>query len=197
MKGIIATAAALVVATGMAMASKNTNEATKSSQIKIRQVEASGIYNLRYSADAPGHVTVKITNEKGNTLLKERINYEASFDRPYNLQGLPEGTYTVVVERDGSILEEVIHHVKSMPLNNAAYSVDVKELATGKYELLVKKGTQNPVSVKITDGTGIVFFDGTIDEAGSFSKVFDLSNVVASNLKMEVSMANRSVVKSL
>jgi len=197
MKGIIATALALVVTTGMAMASKNTNEATKSSQVKIRQVEASGIYNLRYAADAPGNVTVKIMNEKGTTLLKEKINYEASFDRPYNLQSLPEGTYTVAVERDGRIVEEVIHHVKSMPLNNASYDVAVREIATGRYELLVKKGAYSPVSVKISDGTGNIFFNETIDEDGSFSKVFDLSKIVASNLKMEVDLGNKSVVKSL
>lgn len=196
MKGIIATAAALVVATGMAMASKNTNEATKSSQIKIKQ-EASGIYNLRFDADKPGQLTVKINNEKGTTLMKEKIAFDASFERPYNFQGLPDGTYKVIIEKEGQVTEEVIQHVQNLPLSNTAYDVDVNQLAGSKYELVVKKAGEEKVKVKISNKNGVIFYDGTFTESGSFSQVFDLSKVDTRDVNIEISMANKTIQKSL
>lgn len=197
MKGIITTAAALVVATGMAMASNNTNEATKTSQVKISQTEASGIYNLRYSSEASGQVTVRITDENGNVLLKEKIGCNTSFERPYNLQNLPDGNYTVAIERDGAVIEETIHHVKNLPLKSSNYSVGVNEISNDKYELTVKKAGHQIVKVKIADKNGLIYFNDVIDEKGSFSQVFDLSKVVATNVRMEVTVGNKTTVKTL
>lgn len=197
MKGIIATAAALVVATGMAMASKNTNKATKASQVKILQTEAAGIYNLRFAAESAGQVTVKITSQQGNVLLKEKIAYKNAFERPYNLQNLPDGTYTISVEKDGTVLEERIHHVKNLPLKKSAYNIDVNEVGDHKYELVVKKEGHQAVKVKISDKNGFIYFNDVIDQQGSFSQVFDLSNVLASGLTMEVSVNNNKTVEVL
>lgn len=193
----MSTAAALVLVTGMALASKNTNEATKSSQVKITQSTAMGVYNLRFAADAPGQVIVRIANAKGNTLLKEKIAYQSSFERPYNLQGLPDGTYRVTVEKDGNVVEETIHHIKGLAAEKVDYDVEVNQIAQGKYELLVKKTGHEAVKVKIADRNGVIFFSGAIDEAGSFSKVFDLSKVVANDVQMEVTMGNKTTVRSL
>ncbi|MEQ9098968.1 MAG: hypothetical protein RIF36_09895 [Imperialibacter sp.] len=197
MKKVMSTAAMLVMVTSMALASKNTNEATKSSQVKITQSTAMGIYNLRFDADSPGQVTIKIANEKGNTLMKEKIAYTTSFERPYNLQDLPDGTYRMTVERDGKVIEETIQHVKNRSAVRAIYDVDVEEVSSGKYQLVVKKTGHQAVKVKITDKNGVIFFNGAIDEMGSFSKTFDLSNIVASDVKMEVTMGDKTTVRSL
>lgn len=197
MKGIIATAAALVVATSMAMASKNTNEATKTSQVKIKQTEAAGIYNLRFDSETSGQVTVKIASENGNVLVKDKIGYKNSFERPYNLQSLPDGTYKVSVERDGTVIEETIHHVKNLPLKSSNYSVDVAEISNDKFELTVKKTGHQVVKVKIADKNGLIYFNDVIDQQGSFKQVFDLSKVVATDVKMEVTVANNTTVRTL
>ena len=156
-----------------------------------------GVYNLRFAADAPGQVTVKIANARGNTLLKEKIAYESSFDRPYNLQGMPDGAYRITVEKDGNIVEETIQHIKGVTGQKLSYDVEVSQLSQGKYELVVKKTGHEAVKVKITDKNGVIFYDGAIDEAGSFSKVFDLSKVVASDVQMEITMGNKTTVRKL
>ena len=197
MKGIIATAAALVVATSMAMASKNTNEATNSSRVDIRQTEAAGVYNLRYASEAAGQVTVRIYNSKGAVLLKERIAHKNSFERPYNLRDLPDGIYTVAIERDGNVVEETIYHVKNLPLKSSPFFVEVNELTNDKYELTVKKAGRQVVKVKIADHTGSVYFNDIIDQQGSFKQVFDLSKVMASDVRMEVTVGNKTTIKTL
>lgn len=197
MKKIMSTAAALVIVTSMAMASKNTNEATKSSQVKITQSTAMGVYNLRFAADTPGQVTIRIADAKGSTLLKEKIAYESSFERPYNLQGMPDGTYRITVEKDGNVVEETIQHIKGVSSQKLTYNVEVNQISQGKYELLVKKTGHEAVKVKIADKNGVIFFNGAIDESGSFSKVFDLSKVVASDVQMEITMGNKTTVRSL
>ena len=193
----MSTAAALVIVTSMAMASKNTNEATKSSQVKITQSTAMGVYNLRFAADTPGQVTIRIADAKGSTLLKEKIAYESSFERPYNLQGMPDGTYRITVEKDGNVVEETIQHIKGVSSQKLTYNVEVNQISQGKYELLVKKTGHEAVKVKIADKNGVIFFNGAIDESGSFSKVFDLSKVVASDVQMEITMGNKTTVRSL
>lgn len=197
MKGIIATAAALVVATSMAMASKNTNEATNSSRVDIRQTEAAGVYNLRYASQTAGHVTVRIYNSNGAVLLKERISHKNSFERPYNLRNLPDGIYTVAIERDGSVVEESIYHVKNLPLKSSPFFVDVNEVAHDKYELTVKKTGRQVVKVKIADHSGSVYFNDIIDQQGSFKQVFDLSKVMAGDVRMEVTVGNKTTYKTL
>jgi hypothetical protein len=193
----MSTVAMLALVASVAFASKNTNEATKSSQVKVTQSVAMGVYNLRFAADSPGQVTVKITNAKGSVLMKERIAYESSFERPYNLQDMPDGTYRMTVEKDGNVIEETIHHVKNRSSFARNYDVDVEQVSKDKYQLVVKKSGHQAVKVKISDKNGIIFFNEAIDEMGSFSKVFDLSNVVGSDVKMEVTMGDKTVVRNL
>ncbi len=197
MKRMIATAAMLAIVTGMAMASDNTNEASKSSQFKISQNVQMGVYHLRYDAAEPGQAIIKIANEKGNVLMREKIVYEASFVRPYNLKQLPDGIYRISVENEGNIVEEIIQHVKNTPVSTVTYDVNINEVSDNKYQLVVKKIGDEAVGVKIADKNGVIFFDGTIDQMGSFSKVFDLSNIVSDNIKVEVTMGNKTIVRNL
>lgn len=53
-------------------------------------------------------VKVRLKDEKGTLILTDRIKEENGFMRPYNIEALPAGTYTVeVVDQTGTHSEKV------------------------------------------------------------------------------------------
>jgi hypothetical protein len=125
--------------------------------------------------------------------MTDRVkNEEDGFMRPYNFAALAEGNYLIEVQDSkGKVKVPFTHKV-----NKAAQplQVKVKALTTDKKYQLIMVGSQAEVlQVNILDEANTLVYTDYIDAKNSFSKVYDLTKVKASNFTFEIRNSNEII----
>src|SRR6266581_2345699 len=82
--------------------------ATTASSSAVVKSNSSKIIKVYYKSETTGRVDVSIANSAGQHLFSESIFKTNGFIRPYNLESLPEGEYTVTVSDSyGKTVEKI------------------------------------------------------------------------------------------
>jgi hypothetical protein len=184
---------ALLVTVMSTMLFANDREKSSDAKAIIRNSGKSSVYQLVYLSEAPGTVNVSILDSKGNTIMTDRVkNVEDGFMRPYNFSALAEGNYLIEIQdSQGKVKVPFIHKVSRavQPMQ-----VKVKALPTDKKYQVIMVGSQADVlQVNILDEANTLVYTDYIDATGSFSKVYDLTKVKASNFTFEIRNSNEVI----
>lgn len=139
------------------------------------------VYRFTYLDDGPCHLKVEVFDEEGHQLLSENINQKKSFTKPYSFQNLRLGEYAFKVTDDDG---EYVTRIKRT--DEVTMVASIKKFENEKAKIIVKGDVMGPVTVNIYDENDVLVFDDYIDEENSFSKVYDLSNVKADDLRIDV-----------
>jgi len=98
---ITAVFAMLIMTAGFA---NDGSEADKR-QVLLLPCDREGVYKLLYVNDGPEKVTVRIFNQKGRLIKKERIQSNKGFMKPYNLAKHVSGSFRFeVTDQYGTVV---------------------------------------------------------------------------------------------
>ncbi len=138
-------------------------------------------YQLTYINPGEYSLKVEVLDEEGKILHSEHIIRSRSFTKPYSFQNLDLGEYSFkVTDDDGIYLTKI---KRSDEINMVA---SIKKIEHDKAKIIVKGDFMAPVSVNIYDSHNALVFDDYIDKEKSFSRIYDLSKVIAEELRIEV-----------
>jgi hypothetical protein len=142
-------------------------------------------FKLLYKGTKRNDVKVTIYNASGNTVHQETLRNTQSFSRPYNLQSLSDGAYTVEVrDANGTQLKTVEFSRKRDQLNAKLSAIPG---VANKYVLRIpKKSGLTGVSIKIFDAKGQLVYSGSENVESDFARVYDLSKV-SGNFSIDIS----------
>ncbi len=184
MKSVLIAAFVLVVSSNVfANSEKNSDGATIQASVETSTKQA--VYNLVYKSKTEGTVKVTIIDQVGKVVLVDRIASQTGFVRPYNFEGLPKGQYSIIVNDQNGSLSLPIVYGKTLSAKNA--NIAIESLSEEKRYKLVCIGNEDaPVQVNIYDSVNNLVYSESIEAEGSFSKVYNLSKVSASNFTFEV-----------
>ncbi len=139
------------------------------------------LYRLTYLSQGKSDVKVEIIDEEGEILHSEQIKLRNSFTKSFNFQDLQFGEYSVkLTDQEGEYITKINR-------SEDVYMIaTIKPLEEDKAKVIVRGEFMGPVYVNIYDGKRVLVFDDYIDMESSFSKIYDLSRVQASELEIEV-----------
>ncbi|MBK5278847.1 MAG: hypothetical protein JJE09_08290 [Bacteroidia bacterium] len=150
-----------------------TDTPSRASGVAVVKKDAS-TFNLIYKAEKAGFVKVSILDSKQRTIFQESIKTSEGFTRPYNLESLEKGEYTLeIVDDSGTQVEK---------LRN--YSDKVEKLFNvrkipGQDKLLLTvagKGKET-ISVKIYDESERLVYEKDEYTTDDFARVYNLKNL--------------------
>ena len=172
----------LLFAAGIATGAFATDE---DKVVSIRQTEAKKVA-VTYTAVPQGTVIVKITDSEDRLVMRDKINKEEAFAKRYDLNALPEGTYSVEVLDESGVLRTATFDtfVTEAP---AVFS-RVSKMADNKYRLLVSNLEAKEVLVSIYDGGHLIHTE-RIDNPQGLHKIYSIAKP-SENITFKVSTAS-------
>lgn len=99
------TAAVLITVIGAALASGDGKMESRAAVLSLEE----GTYRVIYGAKEDAVVKITITDAEGHVLRTDRIKSKGGFMKPYNLEKLEEGTYSIQLRDEYG---EFTHEVK-------------------------------------------------------------------------------------
>ena len=131
----------------------------------------SGKYNVLYRSATKESVKIKFLNEKRRVLYTEWVRSSKGFVKPFDLNQLPKGTYTIELVSNEQVLQESIKLYSAKELYDQM--IQISELDEQKVKVDVDTKAGDEVDVFIMNDEGGVIYN----ESTSESKVYNLSNV--------------------
>jgi hypothetical protein len=159
------------------------NPKASSSGAAVIKKDAS-TFRLIYKSETQSDVRVSIYNDNDQLVYSEKVNNTDGFTRPYNLENLGEGDYTIAIE-DGSKrqVEKVSYRA---PKITKALNVVKMASAEGKYLVLAAGQGNELITVSIFDGEHNLIHRSLESTKGNFSKLYNLQ-AVKGHLTFEIS----------
>lgn len=145
-----------------------------------------GIVKIFYRSENSDRVKVTIYDTDSNVIFSEQIKSESSFVRPYNLENLPYGEYTVVLEDKNGRTEEKVSYLKKEV--EVFASIISKKDSRGAVIALFSKG-EAEVTYRMLDSEKNVLYSETQKVNGQDTKSFNLEKVQGA-VTIEVSDSN-------
>jgi len=142
--------------------------------------QGNGIYKLFYDNDNDGEVKIKIYDEKGRVIRRDKIQNKIGFYKPYNFNSLASGTYKIEVVDDNGTTRKLVN------LKNNQQEVAIMHVREGKYQLLLTDPANTSADITIYNQDYEIIHSEKIDFDYGFSKVFDLSGFEQGNFTFEV-----------
>jgi len=175
MKKLTFLAALLIVFSAASFAEANTVE-KPTVKPKFKMVAKSDVkFDLYYASDESSEVSVTIYDAQGRRVSSKTIDKVKNFKRTYDFSKLKPGKYKIVVKNEsGSSNQEITYQIKE-----AVLKTFVSKLPDNQ-SLKVHIGafdTSKPVLVKIYNQDYKLIHSDEIENAGSFSRVYDLNNI--------------------
>lgn len=181
MKKFLTILVVLVTVTGHVMATDDKPVSPRGMAV----VKSEGGFKLFYKGNKAQDVTVTIKDATGKTIFTEKIKKRESFIRPYNVNSIGEGEYTIeLVNADGKLLDKINYkreEVKSR--ENLLNLINVKN--TQKYLLTVPGRGENKLSIKVIDDNETLLYEEKQIVNGDFAKLFDFKKLNG-NFRVEV-----------
>lgn len=132
------------------------------------------IVKIFYRSEDSEKVKVTIYDASSKAVFSEEIKNKPSFVRPYNLENLPYGEYTIVLEDKNGKKEEKVSFVKKAAEVNASI-IHNKESRKALVTLFSKGETE--VTYSVLDINNNVLFSKTEKVNGQAAKAFNLEKV--------------------
>ena len=162
--------------------------------IDLVQVADQDSWHVRYISIGAEDVTVKILDETGNRVFRQRIPQEELAQKTFSLSRLPRGVYTFDINQ-GAYTEtvELLPEGMEDPL-----IVNLLPAATQqKYELVVSDETVEELEVRIYDENSSLLFFENIALDDNQKRRFDLRQVKAEALVFVISDGERQTTETL
>ncbi len=138
-------------------------------------------YKLTYKCEHASLVKVEVIDPSGRVLLVDRLDQKKSFTKPYTFDNLSGGVYTFkVTDKDGAYVR-LLNRSEHGDMNATIEAVDRNKTK------VVVHGGHALVHVKVLDRSGLLVYDDLVKSESGFSRLYDLSNVMARASKIEVS----------
>jgi hypothetical protein len=168
-----------VAVSGTAMA---TEDKPKSSPVGMAVVKSETGFKLFYKGNKTGDVTVKIYDQKGVQVFSETLKNLDNFMRPYNLNTLTEGEYTVELSNnEGKSTEKIAYtRGKSDRIMNL---VRVKN--SDKYLLRIPNKGIETLDIKVYDAFETLVYQSSENISGDFAKLYNLERI-GTNFRFEI-----------
>lgn len=192
MKKAILTLAVVALVASTAMSNTDPSASEAKSKLSLNPVDET-TFELEMATASKGSIRLKISDQKGNLITSEKVFYSKSFNLPIDMSYLTEGTYVIKAESPDASLEQEVFVSQLHQEDVAAF---LKDQGEGKYDLTVYH-EKVPVSIKITDLNGTVYFDDTIDSDRNFSQRYDLSQIKGTKLTMTISGEKSRIIKAI
>jgi hypothetical protein len=153
------------------------------------------VFKVQYVSEQKGIVAVSILDKKNTIVFQEEIYSNGSFVRPYNFSNLNEGEYTIVMKDENGEQRQTINYslVKS---TSFAHVSEIKNQKS-KYWMNIVTNGEEKMNVRIYSLTGELLYDQTVTVEGSYSKIFNVSQLNQPAVVFEVSNNNGVVYTSL
>ncbi|MCU0352468.1 MAG: hypothetical protein MUD08_01815 [Cytophagales bacterium] len=190
MKKSIITAALVAISFTGAFATDNVENA-KDAAVAVQASARPNVYNLVYKSAEVGVVTVIIRNQDDQVVMEDRIKNVKGFVRPYNFDGMPAGNYSVTITDASGKTNLAVAYNNTVV--NAVRKAEVTALENNKYQLRLIGNNADEVSVNIYDRNNELIHTEVFTQKGSFTRVYNMGKLAASDLTFEVIAAGAIV----
>jgi uncharacterized protein YfaP (DUF2135 family) len=153
------------------------------------------VFKVQYVSEQKSKVSVSILDKKNEVVFKEEIFSNGSFIRPYNFSNLSEGEYTIVMKDENGEQRQIINYTTAKSTTFANVS-KIKDQPSKFWLNIVTNGDEK-MNVNIYSLTGDLLYTQSVLVAGSYSRVFNISQLNQSAVVFEVSNGNGTVFTSL
>lgn len=168
---------------------------TEKTSVHIRQTETAKIA-VAFNETPESTVIVKITDAEDRIILRDKITKTEAFAKKYDLNALPQGTYSVEVLDDSGVLRTatIDTHESEAP---AVFS-RVSAMGDNQYRLLVSNLQAKDVEVLIFDGDELIHSE-KIDNPQGLHKIYTIEKPSSKGINFQVRTASgfQSYVASL
>lgn len=160
--------------------------AQESSHVQIRQIETSKVAIAMNEVPA-GPMIVKIKNEAGDLILRDRIAKSEKFIKTYDLSQIAEGNFDIeVMGQDGTMATT---SVSNFVVEKPAVFGRVSKMENNTYRLLVSSMEARDVKVLIYDGGKLIHTE-TVDNPQGLHKIFKVERESAAGVSFKVETAS-------
>jgi hypothetical protein len=153
------------------------------------------VFKVQYVSEQSGNVEVTIFDKKNEIVFSEVISSTGSFIRPYNFSNLAEGEYTIVLKDENGEQRQTINYSTSK--TNAFAHVTAVPNQEDKFWLNIVTNGEEKMNLRIYSLTGELLYEQAEVVAGSYSKIFNVSQLNQPSVVFEVSNGNGLVYTSL
>jgi flagellar hook assembly protein FlgD len=171
-------------------ASNDRGDIKENTNAIVRATGKKAVYQVVYQSAQRGSVTVNILDAKGNVIMVDRIkNEKDGFMRPYNFTSLAEGNYQIEInDHNGKVVLPLSHTAVVAPVKVRIEALDAK-----KFQLVMVGQPVGGLQVDILDNSNKVVYSDFIQAQSSFSKIYNLSQIPAENIRFEVRNQNKVI----
>jgi hypothetical protein len=147
------------------------NENTEIQVVRIDET----LFELNYLRNSSSIIRIKIINEEGITVYSERLR-EGKFSRPYNLEKLPSGTYTLEVKDEQGVYRHTLdNHPSTSPLQFTSVRINKVDDQRHKVTLYTTEATE--VLIRVYDENSTLLHVETVKVQGAYASLFRLQDV--------------------
>ena len=142
---------------------------------------------------------IDIKDANGQTLIHEAVSQQAQFGRMYNLENLPEGTYTVLIENDRKVIMQPIEIQRRFL---SIYDSEQKEIL--KPAILIANDfitinmlhfEKEAIIFNLKDHQEQVLYTDNFKSYGSLNKQLNISNLPQGTYELIIQTNTYSVIK--
>lgn len=173
MKKLIVMFGVLMIISRVAFAAGETTPKATSTSVSMK----GEIVKIFYRSENSGKVKVTIYDATGKAVFTEEIKRKSSFIRPYNLENLPYGEYTVVLEDKNGRTEEKVMYAKEI-VSVQASIIHKKESRRALVTLFSTGETE--VTYSVLDINNNVLYSKSEKVNGQAAMTFNLEKVKGS-----------------
>jgi hypothetical protein len=134
-----------------------------------------GTFKLLYKSETLTDVKVSIFDENARLVFSEKIRNTVGFARPYSLENLAQGNFTVIIDdHTGTTAQKI----STIPAKSSKL-VNVLKLNNGQAKYLFSVGGRGDekMVLNIYDGQGQLVHSEAKSISGDFAQVYNLSKV--------------------
>lgn len=132
-------------------------------------------FRVIYKSEKEANVRVTIYNDQDELVYSEKVNNTDGFTRPYNLENLGEGDYTIAIE-DGTRkqIEKISYRAPKVTKSLSVLKLKSEE---GKFLVMAAGQGNELITVSIYDGESNLIHRSFEATKGDFSKLFNVQSV--------------------
>ncbi|WP_421869625.1 hypothetical protein [Marinoscillum sp.] len=193
MKKAILSIAVVALVCSTAISKTDPSSTNSSSKLSLSTVK-NARFALNMATDSPGKVRLRISDDQGNLILSQKVDFDKSFSLPIDMSSMKQGNYMVKAESAEISLEQEVFISKLHEDDVAAFLTDN---GNRNYSLRVFR-EDVPVSIKVLDDRGNLYYKNTEMSSQNFTQKFDFSTVdTDAKLEIHISGKKTRIVKAI
>lgn len=144
---------------------------------------------------------IRIEDKDGMILLNEKSEDQDKFQRMYNLENLPLGEYTVIIENEHQlILQPILMNGRFLKIDNTEQKEVYKPALTLKKNALVINMLhfeKSPIHLTLKDKSDAVIYSNAFKTYGSLNKQLNITQLPDAEYLLEIATENYTVTKNI